>query len=198
MHHYLTIAKPAVAEFKDKGSRFIANAYPFPDVNAFKPLQQQLKKEHPKAVHLCFAYRNAPDGSVFRTNDDGEPSGSGGRPILHAIDAKGVTDTLVFVVRYFGGTLLGVPGLINAYRSAASLALQLVPTLQMPIMLRAILEFDYTLMNEVMMVVKQNSCTVLRQEASLFVVLEIGIPKAKLVETQFRLGNLYGVRFTVK
>ena len=114
---YYTIEKPSVAEFKDRGSKFIAYAFPITDVIEFKEKLSALKKEHPKAVHHCFAYRMGLDGINFRVSDDGEPSGTAGRPILGQIDSKQITNVLIVVVRYFGGTLLGVPGLINAYKS---------------------------------------------------------------------------------
>lgn len=107
---YNTIEKPSVAEFKEKGSRFIAYAYPIDTVDDFKKLLQNLKKEHPKAVHHCFAYRIGTDGNNFRVSDAGEPSGTAGKPILGQIDSKVITNTAVFVVRYFGGTLLGEIG----------------------------------------------------------------------------------------
>ena len=112
---YYTIAQPVVTEFKDRGSRFLAYAYPLASVDDFKAKMKLLKEEHPKAVHHCFAYRLGVDGNTFRVSDDGEPSGSAGRPILGQIDSKQLCNVLVVVVRYFGGTLLGVPGLINAY-----------------------------------------------------------------------------------
>ena len=124
---YYTIAQPVVAEFKDRGSRFLAFAYPLASVDDFKAKMKLLKEEHPKAVHHCFAYRLGVDGNTFRVSDDGEPSGSAGRPILGQIDSKQLCNVLVVVVRYFGGTLLGVPGLINAYKTVTSLALQTTP-----------------------------------------------------------------------
>ncbi|HMC99422.1 MAG TPA: YigZ family protein, partial [Ferruginibacter sp.] len=143
---FFTIEKPSVAEFKDRGSKFIAHAYPIQDVAEFKRILQQLKKDHPKAVHHCFAYRLGTDENNFRGNDDGEPSGSAGRPILGQIDSKNLTNVLVVVVRYFGGTLLGVPGLINAYKMSASMALQLTPVLQKPITVKYEIRFNYTQM----------------------------------------------------
>src|SRR3954466_2613415 len=121
---YHTIEQSAFAEFKDRGSRFLAYAFPMQTSDDFKKQLQVLKKEHPKAVHHCFAYRIGLDGNNFRVSDDGEPSGSAGRPILGQIDSKNITNAAVIVVRYFGGTLLGVPGLINAYKMATSLVLQ--------------------------------------------------------------------------
>jgi uncharacterized YigZ family protein len=113
--YYTTIDRPGVAEFKDRGSQFIAYAYPLADLADFKEKLAVLKKEHPKAVHHCFAYRLGLDGTQYRVSDDGEPSGTAGRPILGQIDSKQLTNILIVVVRYFGGTLLGVPGLIQAY-----------------------------------------------------------------------------------
>lgn len=191
--YYYSIDKTSVAEFKDRGSRFIAYAYPLKDAEDFKKLLQGLKKEHPKAVHHCFAYRIGYDSNNFRVNDDGEPSGSAGKPILNAIDSRQLTNVLIIVVRYFGGTLLGVPGLINAYKSSAAMALQLIPAIQYPIEFNYQLQFDYTMMNEVMMVVKQYNCTILKQDYQLFNILEIGIPKARLQEVLDKLKELHTV-----
>ena len=107
---YQTIEKESVAEFKDRGSRFLAYAFPISSADDFKKRLKELKEEHPKAVHHCFAYRIGTDGNNFRSSDDGEPSGSAGRPILGQIDSKELINTAIIVVRYFGGTLLGVPG----------------------------------------------------------------------------------------
>ena len=190
---YLTIEKIAFAEFKERGSKFIAFAYPIQTVDEFKVHLQLLKKEHPKAVHHCFAYRLGLDGNNFRVSDDGEPSGTAGRPILGQIDSKVLTDTAVIVVRYFGGTLLGVPGLINAYKTATIMALQLVPTVEKAIEIVYELQFDYTRLNEVMTICKQFGCTVIGQEQQLFCLLKIGIPKARLQEVLFKLTDLHTV-----
>src|SRR5215216_7067867 len=121
MNHYNTIEKPSFAEFKDRGSRFLAYAFPVQSADNFKKKLKAIKEEHSKAAHHCFAYRIGIDGNNFRAGDDGEPSGSAGRPILGQIDSKELTNIAIVVVRYFGGTLLGVPGLINAYRTSASM-----------------------------------------------------------------------------
>jgi uncharacterized YigZ family protein len=120
---YDSITNPATALFIDRASKFYAFAYPVKDVDAIKTIQEALRKEHFKARHHCFAWRLGVDQQRFRANDDGEPSGTAGRPILGQIDAHSYTDILVIVVRYFGGTLLGASGLINAYREAAHAAL---------------------------------------------------------------------------
>jgi uncharacterized YigZ family protein len=191
--YYQTIEKTSFAEYKDRGSKFIAYAYPVQTTDDCKQYLQQLKKEHPKAVHHCFAYRIGWDGNQFRVSDDGEPSGSAGRPILGQIDSKQLTNVMVIVVRYFGGTLLGVPGLIQAYKSATVMALQLMPVVQKPIEVLYELHFDYTLMNEVMMVVKQFNCTVAAQEMQLFCLLKIGIPKARMEEVLYRLNEIHSL-----
>lgn len=191
--YYSTIEKPSTAEFKDRGSKFIAFAFPIKDVNEFKEKLALVKKEHPKATHHCFAYRLGIDGMKYRVSDDGEPSGSAGRPILGQIDSRQVTDTMVVVARYFGGTLLGVPGLINAYKSAAALALQVVPALQKPVLEYYRVQFDYTQMNEVMMIVKQFDCTVIKQEMNLFCTIDIGVPKGRIEEVLYKLKDKKGI-----
>ena len=196
-HFYSTIEIPAIAEFKDRGSKFLAYSYPVESVDACKKIIAGLKKEHPKAVHFCVAYRIGVEGNLFRASDDGEPAGSAGRPILGQIDSKELTNLMVVVVRYFGGTLLGVPGLINAYKTATALALQLAPIVQKPIELQYELNFDYHQMNEVMMIVKQYNCSVAEQAAQLFVQLKIGIPKARLEEALNKFNDLREVKLTL-
>lgn len=191
--YYNTIEQTAVAEFKDRGSRFIGYAFPVGDIQEFKNNLALVKKEHPKATHHCFAYRIGLDGNVFRSADDGEPSGSAGRPILGQIDSRELTDTLVIVVRYFGGTLLGVPGLIHAYKTTAALVLQVTPLVQKPVLVHYALTFDYTVMNEVMTVAKQFDCKVISQDMNLFCTIRIGIPQGRLDEVLYKLGDLRSV-----
>ena len=196
-HFYSTIEMPAIAEFKDRGSKFLAYSYPVDSVDTCKKIIAGLKKEHSKAVHFCVAYRIGVEGNIFRASDDGEPAGSAGRPILGQIDSKELTNIMVVVVRYFGGTLLGVPGLINAYKTATTLALQLAPIVQKPIELQYELNFDYHQMNEVMIIVKQYNCSVTEQEAQLFVQLKIGIPKARLEEALNKFNDLREVKLSL-
>ena len=187
MDYYYTIDKPSVAEFKDRGSRFIGYAFNIETVDDFKNRLADIKKEHSKATHHCFAYRLGLDGNNFRVSDDGEPSGSAGRPILAQIDSRELTNTLVIVVRYFGGTLLGVPGLINAYRTAASLALQTTPVSQKPVQINYTLHFDYTQLNNVMKIIKLYHCTIINQDVQLFCRMNIAIAKDKSIEVIKRL-----------
>jgi len=187
---YFTIDRPSTAEFKDRGSKFLAFAFPIATTDDFKKQLQLLKKEHPKAVHHCFAYRIGTDGNNFRSADDGEPSGTAGKPILGQIDSKNITNVAVIVVRYWGGTLLGVPGLINAYKTAAALALQVTPIIEKQIEVNYSIEFDYTQMNEVMMVMKQFNCTIFSNEMQLFCNIKAGVPKNRLEEVLNRLKDL--------
>lgn len=191
--YYHTIEKPSTAEFKDRGSRFIAYAYPISSASELKTTLQSLKKLHPKAAHHCFAYRLGLDGNSFRVSDDGEPSGTAGKPILGQIDSKQLVNVLVIVVRYFGGTLLGVPGLINAYKTATALALQLTPFVQKQVMVTYRLQFDYSRMNDVMMIIKQFGCDIIKQENQLFNLLEAGVPKGRVNEFEFKMKELQTV-----
>jgi uncharacterized YigZ family protein len=190
---YTTVEQPAKAEYRDRDSKFIAYVQSLTTVNEFKEKLALIKKEHPKATHHCFAYRVGLDGLVFRVSDDGEPSGSAGRPILGQIDSKQLTDVMVVVVRYFGGTLLGVPGLINAYKSAASLALQLTPAVPKPILAKYNLEFDYTRMNDVMRIIKQTDSFVYKQETNLFCSIDVGIPRSRVQETLYKFNEIGSV-----
>ena len=181
-----------MAEFKERGSKFIAYVFPVESADDFKKYLQGLKKEHPKAVHHCFAYRIGTDGNNFRVSDDGEPSGTAGRPILGQIDSKQITNVAVIVVRYFGGTLLGVPGLINAYKTAASLALQVTPIIQKQIEVIYKIQFDYTRMNEIMVILKQYNCTIINQELQLFCIITTGIPNSRKEEVLYKLKEIQG------
>ena len=190
---YYTVERACVAEFKDRGSKFIGYSFPIASVEEFKQRLEEVKKEHPKAVHHCFAYRLGTDGNNYRVSDDGEPSGTAGRPILGQIDSRGLTNILVIVVRYFGGTLLGVPGLINAYKSVTAFALDSLPVVQQPVLVNYRLQFDYTQMNNVMQLVKQLDCRIYKQDMQLFCVLEIGIPMNTLELVLGKLQDFHGI-----
>jgi uncharacterized YigZ family protein len=185
---YYTIEKPVMAEFKDRGSRFIAYAYPIQTIDEFKIHLTALKKEHPKAVHHCFGYRLGVDGMKFRVSDDGEPSGTAGRPILGQIDSKQLTNILIVVVRYFGGTLLGVPGLINAYKTSSSLVLQNAILIKKPVTNSLRVQFDYAQLNDMMQLFRKHECEILKREMGLFCVFELDVP-VKNYENFIRLIN---------
>ena len=160
---YKTIKAPIEGLFRDRGSKFLAYAYPIEHENEVKPLVDNLKKEHFKAVHHCYAYRLGLDRSNFRVNDDGEPSGTAGRPILNTLLSQDVTNILVVVVRYFGGTLLGVPGLINAYKSATIEAFTMAEIYEKTVNDVYSVSFEFVQMNDVMKVVKEFSLKIRNQ-----------------------------------
>ena len=196
--YYYTIDKPGTAEYKDRGSKFIAYAFPIDSVEKFKKHLDEIKKVHPKATHHCYAYRIGSDGNVFRVNDDGEPSGTAGKPILGQIDSKQLTDILIIVVRYFGGSLLGVPGLINAYKSAASMVIQTIPIIQKAIEVKYIVQFDYTLMNTIMTIIKQLNCSIAEQNVQLFCRFTIDVPVSREEELLYKLKELKNVEVEKK
>lgn len=154
---YSSIADRSDGLFKDNGSRFIAQAYPVETEGEIKEIVEKLKKEYHDARHHCYAYRLGLDGARFRANDDGEPSGSAGRPILGQIDSAGLSDVLVVVVRYFGGIKLGIPGLIRAYRTSTADALAQARVVEKIAGRNYQVSFPYLAMNSVMKVVKDLS-----------------------------------------
>lgn len=173
---YRTITDTTTSDFRDRGSKFFGFAYPISNVDEAKEHIKALKKEHPKAVHYCVGYRLGTDGTEYRASDDGEPSGSAGKPILGQIDSMGLTNVLVVVVRYFGGTLLGVPGLINAYKTATEEALNKAEIVEKQIEQKVTIKFDYPGMNDVMQLLKQSDATIYRQDLQLFCEIDAGIP----------------------
>ena len=154
---YASIACRSDGLFKDNGSRFIAQAYPVESEERVKEIVDGLKKEYHDARHHCYAYRIGLDGSTWRANDDGEPSGSAGRPILGQIDSAGLSDILVVVVRYFGGIKLGIPGLIRAYKTSTADALANAEVVEKVAGKDFLVSFPYLSMNAVMKVAKDLS-----------------------------------------
>ncbi|NQD69868.1 YigZ family protein [Sphingobacterium shayense] len=177
---YITIEQPSVGMFRDKGSKFIAYAYPFKQETSLKEIVAELKTLHPKARHHCWAYRLSQDRSIFRVNDDGEPSGTAGRPILNVLLSKDVTNILVIVVRYFGGTLLGVPGLINAYKMATLDAMENAMFVQKTINDIIVIRFGYLQMNSVMRLVKEENLSILKQEFDNTCRIDIEVRKMQV------------------
>jgi len=153
---YKTIQSDSEGIFKDKGSKFLAFAYPVNSEKEIKEKLAALRKEYHDARHHCYAWRLEPEKTRYRANDDGEPSGSAGKPIYGQIVSRDLSDLLIVVVRYFGGTLLGVGGLINAYRSAASDALDHNRIIENKVYDLLRVEFEYERMNTVMKVIKDN------------------------------------------
>jgi uncharacterized YigZ family protein len=193
---YKTISKPAEGIFKDKGSKFLGFAYPFTQEQDLKNIITNLKNEHSKARHFCFAYRLTADRSIFRINDDGEPSGTAGRPILNTLLSKDLTNILVVIVRYFGGTLLGVPGLINAYKKATEDAIEQAIIIEKTIQDIYQLSFDYLQMNEVMKLVKDDNLEVIDQNFDLNCKMKIAINQSELNKIIDKLEKIEALKST--
>ena len=175
---YRTLELPIQAEFKDKGSRFLVFAYPVQTAEQVKKHVDDLRQEHHKARHWCYAYRFGVDGNQFRANDDGEPSGSAGRPILGQIDSFELTDVLVVVVRYFGGTLLGVPGLIHAYKTSTQMALENAQIIERNIEKTVRIRCEYPYLNEAIRIAKNHQGEIIEQDLQLDCRLTVRIPLA--------------------
>lgn len=179
VEQFTTLAASVEAEFKDKGSRFLAFAYPVQTETAIRQEVLYKREQHHKARHWCYAWRLGVDGNRFRANDDGEPAGSAGRPILGQIDSAELTNVLVIVVRYFGGTLLGVPGLIHAYKTVTALALQSAEKIQQDVCRQLQLSCDYAHLHEAMRWCKQQQVTILSQDLQQHCQLEVSLPLAR-------------------
>lgn len=191
---YRTIARPAEGLFRDKGSKFLAFAYPIRTDTEAKGYLDALRKEHPKANHHCYAYRLGLDKNAYRASDDGEPNGTAGRPILNTLYSQNLTNLLVVVVRYFGGTLLGVPGLINAYKSATTEALANAVVVEQTVNEMYRIRYSFELMNQVMKVVKDGQLTILNQTYDNDCTLTIALRKSLVNTTIGRLEKIDGVR----
>lgn len=161
---FKTLQEPSSGQFKDRGSRFLAFAFPVESVDEIKNILASLRKEHHGARHHCYAYRIGQGKENFRVNDDGEPSNSAGKPILGQIDSFGLTNILIVVVRYFGGTLLGVGGLINAYRTAAKEAILSGEIIEKHFTSDIYVCFPYPALNEIMKQVKESKADIVRQD----------------------------------
>ncbi|MGB5320696.1 IMPACT family protein [Lutimonas sp.] len=178
---YLTLRKASEGEvYKEKGSKFLAYAYPLTNSDGVEDLIQVLKKAHPKARHWCYAWQTGVEKPTFRYNDDGEPNNSAGKPIYGQIQSFGLTNILIVVVRYFGGTKLGVGGLIVAYRSAARLALENAELVEKILTKELSLRFEYIHMDKVMRLIKENELQILSQKMELDCFLKISVRKSNL------------------
>ncbi|WP_291402922.1 YigZ family protein [Daejeonella sp.] len=192
---YKTIEKEVEGIFRDKGSRFIAYLYPIKSEEEIKNIIAELKALHPKARHHCWAMRIGSDRTVFRINDDGEPSGTAGRPILNTLLSSDLTNVLAVVVRYFGGTLLGVPGLINAYKSATQDAINQANVIEKTIDLIFKLEFGHSVMNEVMKIIKDEGLRIFNQQFDLNCSLDIEIRQSQVNKVLGRLEKVEGLKW---
>lgn len=172
---FLTISSPSEGLYKEKGSKFIALAFPVESVDEVKDSLEGLRKEYYDARHHCYAYVLGHAGDEVRANDDGEPNHSAGDPILGQIKSKNLTNTLVVVIRYFGGTKLGVSGLITAYKTAAAEALDANQIIQKDITENITLRFPYDEMNEAMKLVKDLDLKIKRQDYDSLCIMNLEV-----------------------
>jgi len=190
---YKTITQPATGEYREKGSKFLAYAFHASTEEVVKAELAKLKELHPKSRHYCYAYRLDLEKKVYRANDDGEPSGTAGKPILGQIDSFGLSQVVVFVVRYFGGTKLGASGLINAYRTCTADALNNAQIIEKTVQSFFKLSFDYPLMNEVMRVVKAKAYKIHEQYYEENNILVISSPAEQREAATKQFDTLHGL-----
>ncbi|MEM9885450.1 MAG: YigZ family protein [Bacteroidota bacterium] len=187
---YKTVATESRGEYKEKGSKFFAYAFPVDNETTIMNALASVKKEHLKARHYCYAYRLGMDGNHFRANDDGEPSGTAGRPILGQIDRHRLTNVMLVVVRYFGGTKLGTSGLIQAYKNSASDALAQADIVTKIIKKTYRIQFDYAIMGDVMNAVKKMNLEVTQQVFEAHPFLEVAIPESEVADKLLNFRSL--------
>lgn len=174
--------------FKEKGSKFFGYAYPITSEEEVKPIIELLKKQHPTACHYCYAYQLGTEKISYRANDDGEPSNSAGMPIYGQIQSFSVTNVLVVIVRIFGGTKLGVGGLITAYKTTAQLTLENCSIIEKTIDIHYLISFDYKNINKVMRIIKEKNMDIVNQKMEMSCEIEIKTRK-KNAEQVFDIFN---------
>ncbi len=190
---FLTLAEDSQGLYKEKGSRFLSFAMPVSSTEDVKAKLQVLKKNYYDARHICYAYVLGKNGTVFRSNDDGEPSGTAGKPILGQINSKDLTNVLVVVVRYFGGILLGTGGLVIAYREAAADAIQNNKIVSRLVESNIAIQFSYERMNDVMRIVKENSLTITSQHLDTKCFMSFKVRESFVEQLKENLHKIEGV-----
>ena len=194
---YLSIAKPSTAEYSEKRSKFLAFAFPVKTTEEVKAVVAQYEKEYYDARHVCYAYMLGHERLVFRTVDNGEPSGTAGKPILGQINSANLTDILIIVVRYFGGVKLGTSGLIQAYKTAAAEAIAQAEVQEYTVDDRVDVHLEYTLMNAVMRVVKEVAPDVLGQYYENNCILHLSLRRSLVPQLTEKLLLIRGVEVKV-
>lgn len=187
---YFTIKKYTSGIFKDKGSKFLSFAYPVKSETEIKSIVDSLKKEYFDARHHCYAYRLGAEMKNFRANDDGEPSGTAGKPILGQIQSYNLTNILIVVVRYFGGTLLGTSGLIQAYKHASIDAISQSEIIEVPVSSIYQVQFGYSVMNDVMKIIKEFNLEILNNNLNMNCSIDIRIKKENKEQILFKLSKI--------
>lgn len=192
---YKTLAESSEEQlYKEKNSKFLGYAYPLETEEEVKPILAALRKQHPNAVHFCYAYQLGAEQIAYRANDDGEPSGSAGIPIYGQIQSFGLTNVLVVIVRYFGGVKLGVGGLISAYKTAAQLCLESATIIEKTINVYYVAQFDYVHLNKVMRVIKEKNLAILSQKMDMQCEITLSTRKSAEKTLLAAFENLYEIR----
>lgn len=192
---YLTIAEPAEAIYKERSSKFLTYAYPVESEDEIKILLDALRKEYYDATHHCYAYRLGAHGETFRANDDGEPSGTAGKPILGQLLSANLTNCLVVVVRYFGGTKLGVSGLIQAYKESTAEVIAVSKIIEKTVDRIIKIDFDYISMNGVMRIIKEMNPRIDEQVFDNICTMHLRIRESEADQLLAKLSKVEGVTF---
>ncbi len=191
---YLTIAGPSTGTYTEKRSKFLAFAFPVSTVEEIKAILDEYQKRYYDARHVCYAYMLGHERLSFRANDNGEPSGTAGKPILGQINSNELTDILILVVRYFGGVKLGTSGLIQAYKAAAAEAIAAATIVQKTVDLQVTVAFEYTLMNAIMRVVKEEEPAIVNQAFDNDCQMTLSIRASLMPRLRQRLEKVEGAR----
>uniref|UniRef100_UPI004055B507 IMPACT family protein n=1 Tax=Alistipes sp. TaxID=1872444 RepID=UPI004055B507 len=194
---YLTIAGPAEAYNRERSSKFLSFAFPVENEEEIRAALEPLRKRFFDATHHCYAWRLGPEGESFRANDDGEPSGTAGRPILGQLLSAGVTNCLVVVVRYFGGTKLGVPGLIAAYKEATQEVLAQCHIIERTVDDHLTIYFPYVVMNDVMRILKEEQPTIIEQLFDNLCTIRLSMRKSLSEKLIGRLRKVEGLTLEI-
>jgi len=191
---FLSISGESRGIYREKASKFIAIALPVSAEDEVKTKLEELRKTYHDANHHCYAYRLGLENPIYRVNDDGEPSGSAGKPIYGQILSSGLSDILVVVVRYFGGTKLGIPGLIHAYRTAAREALDQAGIIEKIIRVQFRVTFEYKMMNEIMRILKEDGIKIVNQTSAENCEIDFQVRKSNVNKLQTRLQRLQNIK----
>ena len=191
---YKTIITPTEGIYKEKGSKFLSFAIPVSSADEVKEIVKNYRKEYYDSRHVCYAYMLGADRKEFRANDDGEPSGTAGRPILGQINSRELTNILVIVVRYFGGILLGTGGLVVAYKEATTDALDQGEVVEKTVDETIYIVFDYVLMNEVMRIIKDTNALISSQSFEDQCAMQLSIRKQDAGLLSAKVAKIYGLQ----
>jgi len=194
---YKTISKPSEGFFKDKGSKFYAFAFPVENEEDISKIQKELRKKYYDARHHCYAFMLGHEKNNYRASDDGEPANSSGPPILGQIRSFELTNILIVVIRYFGGTKLGIPGLINAYRTASAEALKNAEIVEKTVNSSIEFLFTYPEMNTVMRIIKEENLEIVSQDFQMNCKIRISVRKSHLEKIVLKLKNFPNIKYEV-